>query len=145
MKRQLLILSLLPSLCNFNYLQISVNIKWLNSKKRKQTNKQTSLEENWNLIWENIITSKKILIDLSRSSFCYVAQFYTSKISKISNTYHLSNWSLFVNKNAGLQSWNFIKSRIRHRRFLENIVKFKNIYFEEHLWTAVWRFCYKSK
>ena len=33
-------------------------------------------------------------------------------------------WSLFLNKNAGLQSWNFIKKRFQHRCFPVNIAKF---------------------
>ena len=33
-------------------------------------------------------------------------------------------WSLFLNKNAGLQSWNFIKKRLQHRFFSVNIAKF---------------------
>ena len=33
-------------------------------------------------------------------------------------------WSLFLNKNAGLQSWNFIKKRLQHRFFPVNIAKF---------------------
>ena len=32
-------------------------------------------------------------------------------------------WSLFLNKNAGLQSWNFIKKRIQRRCFLVNTGK----------------------
>ena len=32
-------------------------------------------------------------------------------------------WSLFLNKNAGLQSWNFIKKRLQHRFFPVNIMK----------------------
>ena len=33
-------------------------------------------------------------------------------------------WSLFSNKNAGLQSWNFIKTRLQPRFFPANIAKF---------------------
>ena len=33
-------------------------------------------------------------------------------------------WILFLNKNAGLQSWNFIKKRLQHRCFPVNIAKF---------------------
>ena len=33
-------------------------------------------------------------------------------------------WSLFLIKNAGLQSRNFIKKRLQHRFFSENIAKF---------------------
>ena len=34
-------------------------------------------------------------------------------------------WSLFLNKNAGLQSWNFIKKMLQHNRFFPvNIAKF---------------------
>ena len=32
--------------------------------------------------------------------------------------------SLFLSKNVGLQSWNFIKKRLQHRFFLRNIAKF---------------------
>ena len=32
-------------------------------------------------------------------------------------------WSLFLNKNADLQSWNFIKKRLQHRCFPVNIAK----------------------
>ena len=32
-------------------------------------------------------------------------------------------WSLFFNKNADLQSWNFIKKRLQHRCFPVNIAK----------------------
>ena len=32
--------------------------------------------------------------------------------------------SLFLNKNVGLQSWNFIKKRLQHRFFPVNIAKF---------------------
>ena len=34
------------------------------------------------------------------------------------------HWSLFFNKNAGLQDYNFIKKRLQHRCFLDNAVKF---------------------
>ena len=33
-------------------------------------------------------------------------------------------WSLFLNKNADLSSWNFIKKRLQHRFFTVNIAKF---------------------
>ena len=33
-------------------------------------------------------------------------------------------WSLFLNKNVGLQSWNSIKKRLQHRFFPVNIAKF---------------------
>ena len=33
-------------------------------------------------------------------------------------------WSLFLNKNVGLQSWNFIKKRLKHKFFPVNISKF---------------------
>ena len=33
-------------------------------------------------------------------------------------------WGLFLNKNAGLQSWNFTKKRLQHRYFPMNIAKF---------------------
>ena len=33
-------------------------------------------------------------------------------------------WSLFLNKNAGLHSWNFIKKRFQHGVFHVNIAKF---------------------
>ena len=33
-------------------------------------------------------------------------------------------WSLFLNKNASLQSWNFTKKRLQHRFFPVNISKF---------------------
>ena len=32
-------------------------------------------------------------------------------------------WSFFLNKNADLQSWNFIKKRLKHRFFPVNITK----------------------
>ena len=32
-------------------------------------------------------------------------------------------WGLFLNKSAGLQSWNFIKKRLQHRFFPVNIAK----------------------
>ena len=43
--------------------------------------------------------------------------------------------SLFI-KFIGLQACNFTKKRLQHRHFSVNIVKFKNTYFEKHLWTA---------
>ena len=36
-------------------------------------------------------------------------------------------WSLFFNKNAGLQSCNFLKKRLQHRCFPMNIAKFVRI------------------
>ena len=46
-------------------------------------------------------------------------------------------WSLFFNKNAGLETCNFIKKTLQHRCFLDsNCEILKNSYFEEHLWTA---------
>ena len=33
-------------------------------------------------------------------------------------------WSLFFNRNAGLQTRNFIKKRLQHRCFLDNAAKF---------------------
>ena len=122
MKPKLFNLRLLVSLCNLNYLQISVKEKWLNRE-------------------------KQLLIHLLQSSFCYVLNFTVVKSNpKISIIYHeikiseryteqvfykkavLKNfaiftekhlrWSLFLNKNAGLQSWNFIK-----KVFPVNIIK----------------------
>ena len=52
--------------------------------------------------------------------------FYTKAVLKNSAIFtekHL-RWSLFLNKNAGLQSWNFIKKRLQHRFFPVNIAKF---------------------
>ena len=43
--------------------------------------------------------------------------------------------SLF-NKFIGLQACSFTKKRLQHRHIPVNIVKFKNTYFEKHLWTA---------
>ena len=40
------------------------------------------------------------------------------------------------NKVKGLQSYNFTKKRLQHRRFPVNIANFKNTYFEKHLRTA---------
>ena len=46
-------------------------------------------------------------------------------------------WSLFLNKNVDLQSWNFIKKRLQRRFFSCGYCKiFKNTWFGEHLWTA---------
>ena len=72
----------------------------------------------------------KILVDLSRSSFCYVffllfresimnKCFYKKAVFKyfaIFTEKHVC-WSLFLNKNACLQSWNFIKKSLRRRCF----------------------------
>ena len=33
-------------------------------------------------------------------------------------------WSLLFNKNAGLQACNFIKKRLQHRCFVDNVAKF---------------------
>ena len=33
-------------------------------------------------------------------------------------------WNPYLNKNAGLQSWNFIKKSLQHRLFPVNIAKF---------------------
>ena len=50
-------------------------------------------------------------------------------------------WSLFLNKDSGLQSWNFVKKRLQQRCFSVNIAKFlRGTCFEEYLWTAVWTF-----
>ena len=57
----------------------------------------------------------------------------TSKYSQ-KNTSIVCCPSLILNKNAGLQSWNFIKKRLQHSFFPMNIAKFlrtsnlKNIY-----------------
>ena len=54
-------------------------------------------------------SEKQVLIDLLQSLF---------------KGKHL-RWSLFLNKNVGLQSWNFIKKRLlQHRFFPLNIAKF---------------------
>ena len=37
------------------------------------------------------------------------------------------SWSLFFNKNAGLQSCNFLKKRLQHRCFPMNVAKFVRI------------------
>ena len=41
---------------------------------------------------------------------------------------------LFLNKNVGLQSWNFIKKRLQHRFFPANIAKFSRIPVLENIW-----------
>ena len=42
-------------------------------------------------------------------------------------------WSLFFNKNAGLQGCNFIKKRLQHWRFLANIAKFLRALILKHI------------
>ena len=126
-------------LWNLNYSQISVKGKWLNSK-------------------------KQVLIDVLRNSFCYLILQWedNSKTSiiyqgiKISKRYNeqlfnknavLKNfaiftekhlrWSLFLNKNVDLQSWNFIKKRLQRRFFSCEYCKiFRSTWFGQHLWTA---------
>ena len=52
--------------------------------------------------------------------------FYKKAVLKIFPIFiekHLC-WSLFSNKNAGLQACNFIKKRLQHRCLLANIAKF---------------------
>ena len=150
MEPKLINLRLLASLCNLNYLQISVKGKWLNSE-------------------------KQILVDLLRSSFRYVPNFATVKYnSKISLIYH----QIKVSKRYNEQVFNktaFLKKFRKIRRktpALESLIKwkcrpsvlklyqkeastqvffceyceiFKNTFFGEHLWTAVWTFSCMSK
>ena len=149
MKPKLFNLRLLVSLCNLNYLQISVKEKWLNRE-------------------------KQLLIHLLQSSFCYVLNFTVVKSNpKISIIYHeikiseryteqvfykkavLKNFaiftekhprlSLFLNKNTSLQSWNYQKEALTQVLSCEYCETFKSTCFEQHLWTAVWTFSYMSK
>ena len=55
------------------------------------------------------------------------------KILQYSPKKHLY-WSLFLNKNSGLQSWNFIKKRLQHRCFPVNIVKFSRTRVLKNIW-----------
>ena len=52
--------------------------------------------------------------------------FYKNAVLKIFAKYTKKRlcWTLFLNKNAGLQYWNFIKKRLQHRCFPMNIAKF---------------------
>ena len=52
--------------------------------------------------------------------------FYKNAVLKIFAKYTKKRlcWTLFLNKNAGLQYWNFIKKRLQHRCFPVNIAKF---------------------
>ena len=54
-------------------------------------------------------------------------------------------WGLFFNKVADHRSCNFIKKRLQHRFFLENIGKFiiapilKNIFKRLHFWAVIFK------
>ena len=151
MKLKLVSLRLLASLCNLNYLQISVKGKSLNSE-------------------------KKILIDLLRREVLSVTLpnitkvKYNPKISiihhqiKISKRYNeqvfnktaaLKNFAIFtekhlrgsllLSKNAGLKLKLYQKEASTQICSCEYCEIFKNTYFREHLWTAVWTFSYMSK
>ena len=106
------------------------------------------------------------MIDLLRNSFCYVPNFTivnskTSiiyyqikmhngimnrssikklflKISQYSQKKHLC-WSLLLNKNAGLLSWNFIKKRLQNRFFPVNIAKFLRAAVLENIWQRLFK------
>ena len=137
LKPKLFNLSLLVSLCNFNYLQISARVKWLNSKKILEIlfEKKPSLHKKFLSIYREV---------LSVTWPYFTVLKYTSKISnKVSEKYNKKVfykkavlkyfaiftgkylcWSLFFNKYAGLQFCNFIKKRLQHRCFPVNIAKF---------------------
>ena len=115
-------------------------IKWQKKKKKSWRRietlfkKKASLQKKFWFIYREVLS-------VTWPNFAVVK--YNSKIS---NIYHqkkfwkrfikavLTNfaiftkkhlcWSLFINKNAGLQSWNVIKKRIQQRCFLVNIAKF---------------------
>ena len=137
MKPKLFNLRLLAFLWNFKYLLISEKAKWLNSKKKKKypwrrieilSEKELALHKKfWSIYCE--------VLSVTLANFTVVK--YNSKISIIYHQTKFQNiimnrssikkaelkhfaiftekhlrWSLFLNKNAGLQSWNFIKKRL---------------------------------
>ena len=130
MKPKLFNLSLFAILTT--YKQISVKAKWLNSKKSPWRRNEILFEKKPSL-------HKKFW-----SIYCQVLGVtwpnFTNKISEkyYEQVFHkkavLKNfaiftekhpcWSLFLNKKSGLQSWNFIKTRLQHRCFPVDIAKF---------------------
>ena len=100
MKPKLFNLRLLASLCNFNCLQIFIKVKFTVSK----YNSKISTIYHQIKFWKGIMNRSSI-----KKAFLKNFAIFTEE--------HLC-WSLFLNKNAGLQSWNFIK-----KVFPVNIIK----------------------
>ena len=123
MKPKLFNLRLLASLFNLKYLEISEN-------------DQIAENKFWSIFCEVLSITAKFFLLRGLISIIY----HQIKNSKRHNeqvfnkTAVLKNfaiftekqlcWNLFLNKNAGLQSWNFIKRRLQHRFFPVNIAKF---------------------
>ena len=108
--------SIWASLYNFNYLQIFVKAKFTVVKYNSKI-----------IIYHQIKFRKGIMCRSSiKRPFLKISQ-YSQKKSLC--------WSVFLNKNAGLQSWNIIKKRLQHRYFPVNTVlrNFKNACFKEYL------------
>ena len=104
MKPKLSNLRLLASLCNLNYLQISVKEKWLNSKKKKKKERKiwSIYREVLSVTWPNFTVVKCN----SKISIIYyqikISKRYTKAVLKIFAIFtekHLC-WSFFLNKNA---------------------------------------------
>ena len=142
--------------CSFNSLQISVKVKWLNSKKNP-----------WRRI-EFLFKKKAPLHNKSWSIYCEVLSVTWPNFTvvkwnlKTSNNYHnikfgksimnrekynvLKNlaiftekhlcWSLSFNENVGLQSCNFIKKDSKTGVFCKYCKILKNTCLEKHVWTA---------
>ena len=126
-------LRLLVSLCNLNYLQVSVKGKYQRNKINKTKTKKP----------DQSIAKFFLLHGLFLQYLIIPLKYQLSIIKKNSERYNeivfykkviLKNFtmftekplccSLFLNKNTGLQSWNFIKKRLQHRFFPVNIARF---------------------
>ena len=129
LKPKLFHLRLLASLCNFNYLQSFVKAKFTVVK----YNSKMSITFHQIKFWKGIMNRSSIKKGILKSFLIFTEKYLCC--------------SLFLNKNAGLQSWNFIKKRLKHKCFPVNTVlrNVKSTCFKEYLWTTVWTFCYMSK
>ena len=131
-------LRLLVSLCNLNYLQVSVKGKYQRNKiKQQQKNKikikkiDQSIAKFFllhSLVLQYLIIPLKYQLSIIKKNSERYNEivFYKKVIRKIFTIFTEKPlcWSLFLNKNAGLQCWNFIKKRLLHRFFPVNIARF---------------------
>ena len=181
MKPKLFILSLLASVWNFNYLQISVKAKWLNNKKKKKKNPRRRIE----ILFEEKPSLRKKYWSIYREvlSVLWPKFAVVKHNSKISNAYHQKKFrkrlmnrssikklflqisqytqkstcvgvSFFKKMQVGVSFFKkmqvftpetLLKRRSNTGVFLRILQIFNNTCFKEHLWTAVWTFCYTSK
>ena len=132
------------SLWNLNFLQIFVKGKWLNTKRKILGGELKSYfhKKLWSIYhevlsvtWPNFTVVKynsEISIIYHQVKFRKCIMNRSSIKKALPKNFAVFTekylcWSLFLNKNASFQSWNFIKKRLQQRCFPVNTVKFLRI------------------